>query len=248
MATLGFSVLAGDLVLWHNFWWLDTGLHLSIKDQVSLELHDFARHAMSNTPIVLGWCGWAAAAVALVLNTNNNNTTSHGAAASTSTALRHFLLSVTMYCIGGGTIMHGDPWLVKLTKDVFHRARPTELSHTYAFPSGHTTSASFVIGALLFIILPAVLNSVGQQSSTRTKEEEVSDNKFSTISRKALQIVQENRIMIWIFGTAVTASGRVLADVHWSTDVMAGACLGTGLVALTALACGISDALVENEK
>jgi hypothetical protein len=32
--------------------------------------------------------------------------------------------------------------------------RPSQLDHTYAFPSGHTTAAVFFLGALLYIILP----------------------------------------------------------------------------------------------
>ena len=31
----------------------------------------------------------------------------------------------------------------------FHRMRPTELNHTYAFPSGHTTAATFIVGEML---------------------------------------------------------------------------------------------------
>lgn len=34
------------------------------------------------------------------------------------------------------------------------RVRPSELDHSYAFPSGHTTAAVFFLGALLYIILP----------------------------------------------------------------------------------------------
>ena len=52
--------------------------------------------------------------------------------------------------------------------------------------------------------------------------------------------------MIWSVGIAVTSSGRVLADVHWTSDVLAGACLGSGLVAVTVLLCTASDALVES--
>lgn len=257
-ATLGFSFLAGDVIFWHSLRWLDIGIHLFIRNHVSVELHDFARHTMSNTPIVLGWCGWAAAATALVYNSNIKASNEDS---SVSTGVRHFLLSIAMYLLGGGTILHGDPWLVKIIKEVFQRSRPTELSSTYSFPSGHTTSATFVIGTLLFIILPAMLeaysmkqaNGTGvahasRKSTIRSSTDSIksieSDGKLEHSGRSALEILQQNRILLWIFCVATTASGRVVGDVHWSTDVMAGACLGMGLVAVTVLACGLSDVLV----
>jgi len=260
-ATLGFSLLAGDLVFWHSLGlrWLDTGAHLFIGNHASVELRDFARHTMSNTPIVLGWCGWAAAAAALLYKQSNDKASNEGSAVSRG--VRHFLLSIAMYLMGGGTVLHGDPWLVKIIKEVFQRSRPTELSSTYAFPSGHTTSAAFVIGTLLFIILPAVLQTYAVQevngtniASTKQKgmvETSLdsmklleSEGKLKNLGSRALKVLQQNRTLFWIICVATTASGRVVADVHWSTDVMAGACLGTGLVAVTVLACGISDVLV----
>jgi membrane-associated phospholipid phosphatase len=210
---------------------------------------------MSNTPIVLGWCGWAASLAALLYKTSKNKTTSDEDSSDSSSLLiskagRHFLISVIFYLIGGGTILHGDPWLVKIIKEVFQRARPTELSWTYAFPSGHTTSAAFVIGALLFIILPAVLEIYTNEQQGSTKETLISntEEKLGSISNRAVQLMLENIIIFWILCVATTASGRVIADVHWSTDVMAGACLGTGLVALTSLFCSLSDSLVVDGK
>ena len=34
------------------------------------------------------------------------------------------------------------------------RVRPSDINKSYAFPSGHTTSAVFILGTLLFVILP----------------------------------------------------------------------------------------------
>ena len=252
-ATLGFSFLAGDLVFWHSLRWLDTAAHFLIKNHVSIEFRDFARHAMSNTPIVLGWCGWAAAAAALLYKSVNKQASTEGSAISTG--VRHFLLSLLMYLLGGGTILHGDPYLVKIIKEIFHRSRPSELSSTYAFPSGHTTSATFVVGTLLFIILPAVLqtypthevNGTGSANTTQNSTDSLklipSQGTLENPWSRALEILKQNRKLVWILCVATTASGRVLADVHWSTDVMAGACLGTGMVAVTVLVCGISDEL-----
>lgn len=40
------------------------------------------------------------------------------------------------------------------------RTRPSELHHTYAFPSGHTTAATFIVGSLLFVALPLVAPAI----------------------------------------------------------------------------------------
>jgi membrane-associated phospholipid phosphatase len=254
-ATLGFSYLASDLVFWHNLRWLDTGVHLFISSVDSAELHDFARHTISNTPIVVGWCGWAAAAAALLYKSNTIQSSEDGslAEATVSSAWRHVSISVAMYLLGGGTILHGDPYLVKVIKELFQRTRPS-LSSTYAFPSGHTTSAAFVIGALLFVILPSVLDAYTQSqqsnSGSNTKDRVWVLEKGATLENLTAPLrfleffLRENRILIWLGATATTASGRVIADVHWSTDVMAGGCLGVVLVALTVLACEIADAMV----
>jgi membrane-associated phospholipid phosphatase len=261
VATLGFSFLATDLIFWHNLRFLDVGVHLFIKSHVSLDLHDLARHTMSNSPIVLGWCGWVAAAAAVLYKSNKKSSNEDDS--SVSSAQRHFLISVAVYCLGGGTILHGDPYLVQVIKEVFQRSRPIENYSTYAFPSGHTTSASFVLGTLLYIIVPALLeaynvpqqrtgsigNNTTKNSSTRSAKISIINDKVeNNVATTALNAVQKNRIFFWILCTAITASGRVVADVHWSTDVMAGACLGTGLVALTVLLCGISDVIVSGEE
>lgn len=34
------------------------------------------------------------------------------------------------------------------------RIRPSDINKSFAFPSGHTTSAVFILGTLLFVILP----------------------------------------------------------------------------------------------
>ena len=251
--TLGFSFLATDLVFLHSLRCLDTGIHLFISNHVSAELHDFARHTMSNAPIVLGWCGWIAAAGALLYSNNNDKIPIDNELKNfrMSTAIRHLCISISIYLIGGGTILHGDPWLVSIIKGIFHRTRPSELSSTYAFPSGHTTSAAFLMGALMCVILPAVLDTfvqVPDKSNTPSTRSKKVNSPLENGVSLAVEKVQENRILIWILCVAVTASGRVVADVHWTSDVMAGACLGTGLVALTVLACEISDALVNSGK
>lgn len=43
------------------------------------------------------------------------------------------------------------------------RARPSDLHHTYAFPSGHTTAATFIVGALLFVALPLCAPALAEE-------------------------------------------------------------------------------------
>eukprot|EP00891_Asterochloris_glomerata_P005592 jgi/Astpho2/5592/Aster-x1303 len=64
-------------------------------------------------------------------------------------ALKRGALCISIYFLGGGSIKGRDPFLVDQLKGFFHRMRPTELNHTYAFPSGHTTAATFIFGACL---------------------------------------------------------------------------------------------------
>lgn len=132
---------------------------------------------------------------------------------SPAAAIRRSIIIILFYCFGGGSISHGDPWLVNELKHYFHRIRPSELNNTYAFPSGHTTAATFIVGCLLFILLPAVLPARAQQT------------------------LRSIAVPLWAAAMATTATGRVLGDVHWCSDTMAGACLGTALVSLTAMLC-----------
>ena len=48
------------------------------------------------------------------------------------------------------------------------------------------------------------------------------------------------KTLAWFLWGGITASGRVLADVHWFTDVMAGCCVGIFLTGLTKIVCSNS--------
>lgn len=43
----------------------------------------------------------------------------------------------------------GDPFVVDQLKTYFQRLRPSDILNTYAFPSGHTTAAVFIMGNIL---------------------------------------------------------------------------------------------------
>ncbi|EIE19705.1 hypothetical protein COCSUDRAFT_58438 [Coccomyxa subellipsoidea C-169] len=112
------------------------------------------------------------------------------------------------------------------------RIRPSDVKSSFAFPSGHTTFSVFVIGALLYVILPLCV--AGPEGDTEggdlnAREGRLLDALVSTVQVSALPI--------WILGGLVTASGRILADVHWVSDTMGGACLGVFMVSAAAYVC-----------
>ena len=45
----------------------------------------------------------------------------------------------------------GDPFVVDQLKTHFQRLRPSDILNTYAFPSGHTTAAVFIMGKNLHL-------------------------------------------------------------------------------------------------
>ncbi len=49
------------------------------------------------------------------------------------------------------------------------------------------------------------------------------------------EMVMQHRMALWAGSALLTASGRVLANAHWASDTLAGACLGCALVSATVL-------------
>lgn len=88
-------------------------------------------------------------------------------------------------------------------KELFERARPegSDLP-TYAYPSGHASSAAFHWGLLFLVALPRLLGS-----------------------HRALG----RHVATWAVLAALGALARVAEGHHWPTDVLGGFLLGTGL-------------------
>jgi membrane-associated phospholipid phosphatase len=110
-------------------------------------------------------------------------------------------------------VFAGDKLVTTGIKDLVDRARPTlnPLAHTLgpSFPSGHSSTAAAFYAALAFVL--------ARGRSGRTA---------------ALLVGAAGGIAV-----AVAAS-RVLLDVHWASDVIAGLMLGWAWFALCAIAFG----------
>ena len=65
-------------------------------------------------------------------------------------AVRLWALPVCRLAVG--TIRAAHP--TQIEESLACRVRPSDINTSYAFPSGHTTSAVFILGTLLFVILP----------------------------------------------------------------------------------------------
>ena len=170
---------------------------------------------ISDTFITLGLFGWAATSAAILFKQPRGG-------------VRALLLAWGAYLSAAGAVTKGDPPLVWTLKELFHRTRPSTLHHTFSFPSGHTTAATFLIGGCLFVLLPAALADSSQPSAPDS----------ATAEQAQPSPTGNAAVAIWILAALTTACGRILADAHWLSDTMAGAAMGTLLVALLRRATG----------
>ena len=113
--------------------------------------------------------------------------------------------------VGFGAFVQGFSGVLK---DATQRIRPDPLHHsTYSFPSSHTASATFLAGAFLAVLVPALLGDDEEEFWTWTP---------TTVASVAGV-------------TALTAAGRILTESHFLSDTLAGAALGIGALGATAL-------------
>uniref|UniRef100_A0A383VL17 Phosphatidic acid phosphatase type 2/haloperoxidase domain-containing protein n=1 Tax=Tetradesmus obliquus TaxID=3088 RepID=A0A383VL17_TETOB len=144
-----------------------------------------------------------------------------------------------------GAVGHGDPPLVATLKDAFARVRPSTLHHTYSFPSGHTSAAVFIIGALVVVLLPLTVQllqekatgSGSSSSSSSQPSEGTEDSAAETSSIAWGRLDMWGALGVWGAAWVVTATGRVLADAHWVTDTLAGGMLAVAVVSALAQCC-----------
>ena len=113
--------------------------------------------------------------------------------------------------VGFGAFVQG---LSGVLKDATQRVRPDPLHHsTFSFPSSHTASATFLAGAFLAVLVPALLDD--------------DDEDFWRWTPQTITSVAGI--------TALTATGRILTESHFLSDTLAGAALGMGALGATAL-------------
>ena len=101
-------------------------------------------------------------------------------------------------------------FLQRLLKDVFHRSRPTALFTDFSYPSAHTARFAFCVALVFCVLLPKL--------AKKSTERFASTEMWFTAA-----------ILSWI----LMGSLRVLADAHWPSDTLGGACLGISVAALS---------------
>eukprot|EP00892_Ulva_mutabilis_P009383 jgi/Ulvmu1/6817/UM031_0021.1 len=226
-----FSVIAVDVNAdsLHLLQPVDIIVHTTVSANIPFEFRaDIADKLISDTPIHTG-AAMIVAGLAVIATTRPKQ----AAALAGLFAVFNFTF--------GGIGFGKDASATTAVKKFFARARPSsDLHHSFSFPSGHSTSAYFILGFFFFIIVPALASwSAGLPKDTR------SDGSPSAAVPAALQNALDAAAMpkaalaLTIAGGAVTQSGRLLADVHWVSDVLAGALWGSSGVAL---ACVVYDA------
>lgn len=114
-------------------------------------------------------------------------------------------LPVSLACLGGVAIY-------KPLKHFVLRARPDASLHLvtqggYSFPSGHSVTSIVFYGLMLYLI-----------------QKHCKNEKLKTVLR-------------WICGILAVVIGpsRIYVGVHWPTDVLAGWCLGGGILIIAIL-------------
>lgn len=114
-------------------------------------------------------------------------------------------LPVSLACLGGVAIY-------KPLKHFVLRARPDASLHLvtqggYSFPSGHSVTSIVFYGLMLYLI-----------------QKHCKNEKLKTV-------------LSWICGilAAVIGPSRIYVGVHWPTDVLAGWCLGGGILIIAIL-------------
>ncbi|BDA46749.1 hypothetical protein COCOBI_09-2020 [Coccomyxa sp. Obi] len=200
---------------------IDWPVHAWVKGTFPPMLRDMAAEKlMSNLPIYLGSLGWLACAFAAVVQ--------NPARGSRGVGITVF----AMWIVSGVGSGRSDVLIVDILKHYFQRVRPSDIHQSYAFPSGHTTFSVFVLGALLYVIVPLCV--AGPEGDTEGGDLTAKESRILDVLVSA---VQASALPLWILGGAITASGRILADVHWVSDTMGGACLGVFMVSVAANIC-----------
>ena len=206
-AAAAFGIMAADIfgpASLHLLQPLDWQVHVWVLHHLPSDVSSvLAEKWLSDAAIVVGLAAWWVACVTMVVNQPKRGIPLTAAA-----------VAVYMFCAGG--VSRGDPPLVDFLKHVFHRARPSDLHHTFSFPSGHTTAASFVVGTLVFVLAPAAIDAV------------VAAHGNSDATSQSRSSLQRLAVPLWVLGTSATAAGRVLGGRALGVRHIGGRLRGSG--------------------
>jgi membrane-associated phospholipid phosphatase len=125
--------------------------------------------------------------------------------------------NLAAWCLASGTLIGLlNPWL----KGVFQRPLPPFIFsrfHSYAFPSGHTMGAAGTVGVAILLLAEGHITRQG-------------------LEEDAARRVRRRALAAWAVVSLVVGVGRILAQNHWLSDILAAWSVSVGLVCLTLLA------------
>lgn len=218
LASMGlFAMIASDLFSpfsLHLLPHIDAAVHLNVTEHLDASFRNImADILISDVAILASLFGWLAASSAVLALGNWRQ-------------LNTLLAAWSVYVFGVGAVPKEAP-VVDILKHLFSRARPSDIHHTFSFPSGHTTAAVFMMGALLYVMIPLAVSAAHRAPTLKVQEVDVwaMPSWYWDLCPR-----------LWMLGGGMTAVGRVMADAHWVSDTMAGACLGVAFVNLLSLA------------
>ena len=121
--------------------------------------------------------------------------------------------------------LEGVRFLQRILKEGFHRSRPSPLLTDFSYPSAHTARFAFCVALMFCTLLPRL------SKGSPTPPQPTSD----WLAAAALSC-------------ALMGSSRVLADAHWPSDTVGGACLGVSVAAAVDVLWGAAALLVAEKR
>ncbi len=111
-----------------------------------------------------------------------------------------------------GPVEH-DPTLMDVLKNGFGRERPSPIHRTASFPSGHTAADTFVVGALLFVLLPLAFGGAASAASRDASGTPVAPSSWHARARAAREAVVSLQVRL------PTRPSRVCGSLHRLHDL-----------------------------
>eukprot|EP01026_Neomeris_dumetosa_P075160 TRINITY_DN78920_c0_g1_i4.p1 TRINITY_DN78920_c0_g1~~TRINITY_DN78920_c0_g1_i4.p1 ORF type:complete len:318 (-),score=11.09 TRINITY_DN78920_c0_g1_i4:272-1225(-) len=184
----------------HLFAPIDTSVHLWVQSNCCEAILIFADKVISDIPIGIGAIGCMYCIGKLLMS-------------GKASCYKNLALLAPYFVLGFGYFdghLQMGGLACNTLKTFFQRTRPSEYLHSFAYPSGHSSTATFLVGIFLLVLLPMITANQTQN--------------------KTMDFIYNNRYRLWISAWAITGCSRLVADVHWFSDVCAGFLLGAFLV------------------